>query len=168
MTTLSLTSPDISPDGWIPLKNSGYGANVSPQLVLSGIAQDAQSIAIILEDASHPIFPGYAHWLIWDLPVCAEIPAAIPPGAHAGPSDAVQGIAYGRNRYKGPRPPFGRTHAYIFTAYVLDAPCNLPATTRKAGLRAAMKGHILQRATLAAKFQRRQALQAAENTKQER
>lgn len=65
----------------------------------------------------------------------------------------MQGRAYGRNRYKGPKPPLRWIHTYVFTVYALDCRLNLSPTCRKPDLLAAMEGHILQRATLSGQFQ---------------
>lgn len=51
--------------------------------------------------------------------------------------------------------PFRTIHTYIFTIYVLDEECELPATSRKQEVLAAMSGHILQTATLSGQFQNR-------------
>lgn len=40
--------------------------------------------------------------------------------------NAVQGIAYGWHRYKGPKPLFKLVHNYLFTVYILDCILDLP------------------------------------------
>ncbi len=47
--------------------------------------------------------------------------------------NAMQGIAYGWQRYRGPKPPKGTTHRYRFTILALDRRLRLPvwATYRK-------------------------------------
>lgn len=153
---LEVSSDAFAPGDWIPEMYTGRGADISPGFILDGLDEAAVSIAITLDDASHPLFPNYNHWLIWNLPVRRRIPAAI-PGAKtvAALGGAVQGRAYGRHRYRGPKPPFSAVHTYVFTVYVLECRCDLPPQSRKAGLLAAMEGHILQQATLAGKFQSR-------------
>ncbi len=98
---LKLSSRDFEAGGWISRKNSARGENRSPALTLEGIAPEARSLAIMMDDASHPLFKNYNHWVIWNLPVQAEIPGSIPPGKIVDSLDgAVQGMAYGRHAYK--------------------------------------------------------------------
>ena len=156
METLKLTSIAFQEDGWIPVQYSARGENRSPSFELQGIATGAKSMAITLDDASHPLFPSYNHWVIWNLPVQAVIPEGIPKGKSVDRlGGAIQGIAYGRHRYKGPKPTFHSTHTYVFTVYVLDCKLDLPANRRKRDFLAAIKGHILQQAELTGKFQSR-------------
>lgn len=125
----------------------------SPELRLEGLSEQAAALAVILVDASHPI-RNYAHWLIWNLPPQEVIPAAIPAGTRVEAlGGAVQGMAYGRNRYRGPKPPLNWKHTYIFTVYALDSRCPLTSKARKNDLLQWMEGHILQEATLSGTFQ---------------
>ena len=80
MEALKLSSRDFEAGGWISRKNSARGENRSPALTLEGIAPEARSLAITMDDASHPLFKNYNHWVIWNLPVQAEIPGSIPSG----------------------------------------------------------------------------------------
>ena len=156
---LKVTSPDFEEGGWIPLKNTARGEDLSPQFKLSGISENAETLAITMDDSSHPLFPDYNHWLIWNIPVMGNIPPAIPRGKTVGNlGGAMQGIAYGRHRYKGPKPPFKLIHDYIFTFYILDCSLELPAKSRKNDLINGMKGHILQKKTITGKFQSRMAV----------
>ncbi len=156
MQTLKVTSSAFKEGGWMPVRYSCRGENCSPDFKLEGILSGAKSIAITLDDASHPFFPNYNHWLIWNLPVQAIISEGIPKGKSVERLNAaVQGVAYGRHRYRGPKPPFRSIHIYVFTVYVLDSRLNLPASSRKRDFLAAAEGHILQQATLSGKFQSR-------------
>jgi Raf kinase inhibitor-like YbhB/YbcL family protein len=132
----------------IPGQYTGRGADISPELILSGLSGQAVSIAVIMEDLDIPWSPGFAHWLIWDIPAQAVIPEAVPPG-DAVPSlgGARQGNAFGKNRYRGPMPPFG-SHRYQYHVFVLDSMLGLDASADKAALLAAMEGHILQYGSL--------------------
>ena len=153
MEELKLTSPDFTENDWMPEALSARGENRSPLMHLTGLNERAAFLAITMEDESHPIIPYFCHWLLWNLPAAADIPA-IPCGAELPAlGGARQGIAYGRHMYKGPKPPLRAVHRYIFTVYVLDAPLDLPADSRKEDLLAAMGGHVLQRAQLVGKYQ---------------
>ena len=133
--------------GEMPTKYTARGADSSPDFKLSGIDGRAQSLAITLDDAGHPLFKNFNHWLIWNLPVQSNIPAGIPKGETVPMlAGAMQGLAYGRHCYKGPKPPLNSSHLYRFTFYVLDCRLALPAGSRKRALLAAMQGHVLQTA----------------------
>lgn len=149
---LIVTSPAFEEEALIPIQYTGYGEDISPELRLSSLSEEARSLAVIMDDLGHPI-PGYNHWVIWNIPVLQAIPADIPHGAQvAGRGGAVQGRGYGKNRYRGPKPPFNWSHRYQFNVYVLDGLLELPATTRKRDLLAAMQGHILQQGALVGRY----------------
>lgn len=153
MEQLIVSSPAFAEGGWIPVEHSARGCDFSPALQISGIDEKAVSLAIKMDDASHPLFPNYNHWLIWNLPVQATIPAAIPTGKDIPElPGAVQGMAYGKNRYKGPKPPLKSTHTYTFTVYALDCMISLSEKSKASDLDRAMQGHILQTGTLSGKF----------------
>lgn len=80
MNILKLESSTFPEGGWIPIRYSARGENRSPGFELNGIASGAKSIAITLDDASHPLFPNYNHRVIWNLPVQAVIPEGISKG----------------------------------------------------------------------------------------
>lgn len=153
---LHITSVDFVDGGWLPKENTARGDDLSPQFELSGIDDHAISLAITMDDSSHPIFPNYNHWVMWNIPVLKVIPGAIPHGKTIEfLDDAVQGVAYGRNRYKGPKPPLKYVHTYVFTVYVLDCKLNLPARSRKADVIRAISGHVLQEVSISCKYQSR-------------
>lgn len=139
LKTLVITSPAFRQGGPIPKRHTGFGEDVSPAFRLSGLCPEAVSLAVILDDLDIPLIPAYPHWLIWDIPPTEEIPEHIPCGA-LGPGGAVQGVAYGRNCYRGPRPPFFvRTpHRYIFRFYALDCRLGLAAAAGRRTLLRAM------------------------------
>ena len=148
METLRVTSPAFADGGLIPVEHTGFGADRSPELRLEGLYAGALSLAVILDDMGHPI-PAYNHWTIWNLPPRPVIPGGIPQGERVEAlGEAVQGRGYGRNRYRGPKPPFHWSHLYHFNVYALDCVLDLPPTARKKDLLAAMEGHILQNALL--------------------
>lgn len=142
---LDVVCPSFGKDGKMPKKHTGFGEDISPELRIGNLSVAARSLAIIMDDLDIPLIRAYNHWLIWNLPASGNIPENIPYGAVC-PNGATQGIAYGKNRYAGPKqPPFIRTaHRYRFTVYALDCVLDLPPTSRKADLMQSMSGHILQ------------------------
>ena len=68
------------------------------------------------------------------------------------PPDAVEGeTSWGTSGYNGPQPPFG-THRYIFYLYALDMNLSLPAGSSVKELKAAIKGHAIEAASLTGMF----------------
>ncbi len=145
---IAVTSSAFDDMGTIPDQYTGRGADISPDLTLSELAEGAVSVAIIMDDLDVPFAGNYTHWVVWNIPATTQIPEGIPHGETVPSLDgAIQGMAYGQNRYKGPLPPFG-THRYQFHVFVLDSMVNLDGSADKAALRKAVEGHILQYGTL--------------------
>lgn len=150
--SIKVTSPAFENEGIIPMQYTGRGEDISPELHLSPISEDAKSLAIVLDDLDHPI-PRYNHWTIWNLPVMQVIPEKIPHGESVTKlNGAVQGKGYGKNRYRGPKPPFNLSHRYQFDVYVLDCLLDLSSSSKKRHLLKAMENHILQKGSLVGRF----------------
>lgn len=117
----------------------------------------------------------FYHWVVVDLePTTSEIAAGshaagvVPRGKSADVSAEAEGLRHGLNSYTdwfagdaemsgkyfgydGPFPPWNdeRTHEYEFTLYALDAPVGqLPAAFTATDVLAAIKGHVLDSATI--------------------
>lgn len=146
---LVVTSPAFEKDALIPIQYTGWGEDISPEIHLSSIHEEAKSLVIIMDDMGHPI-SGYNHWVIWNISVMQIIPPGIPHGARVSElNGAIQGRGYGKNRYRGPKPPFNWNHSYQFHVFALDCMLNLSSDSNKSRLLAAMQGHILQEAKFA-------------------
>lgn len=141
---LNITSPAFANDGEIPVDYTGNGKDLSPELCLTEVDKNAETLAVIMDDMDHPLVGVYNHWLIWNIPVQEKIPSGIPAGKKVAElTNAVQGIGYGKHRYRGPKPPFG-SHRYKYNVFVLDTSLELPASANKKELLEAMDGHLLQ------------------------
>lgn len=150
-----VTSPAFKINGTIPIEYTGNGEDISPELRLSKLDDEAVSLAVIMDDIDHPLAGVYNHWLIWNLPINQVIPAKIPSGEQiAELGDAIQGTGYGKHRYRGPKPPFG-SHRYKYHVFILNKKLDLSADTKKAELLTAMKGHILQYGYLVGEYPRK-------------
>jgi Raf kinase inhibitor-like YbhB/YbcL family protein len=141
-STMRIDSPAFGQNEPLPIDYTCDGKNISPTLRLTGVPEEAKSVALICDDPD-AIMGTWTHWVVWNiLPTVTVIPEGkIPDGAVAGLT------SFGRNEYGGPCPPSG-THHYFFKAYALDAILDLPVSTDAAGLEAAMSGHVIDKAGL--------------------
>lgn len=152
-----LSSTTFENNGRIPKKNTGFGEDLSPGLIIADAPEDAVSFAIILDDLDVPFRKSFAHWIIWNIPVTDVIPEGLPCGSVIRePISACQGEAWGKHRYRGPKQPFfiRKEHRYVFTVYALDCQLDISEESCKKDLIDAMYGHILAEARLLGKYQR--------------
>lgn len=143
----------IDDGGIIPFENTRRGQNRSPEFLLWNLSPRAATVAITLEDLSHPI-QDFTHWIIWNIPASNRIKGNIPPGKEVpGMNGARQGLAYGRHCYAGPKPRRGRTHVYRYSVYVLDCAITLsPRATKKAFFKKAGR-HIIQAGSITGEYE---------------
>ena len=150
MEAFSIRCPGVE-NGTFLLDHTGRGADRSPELVLENLSPEAVTLAVTLEDMSHPI-KNFTHWVIWNLPAADRIPGAIPAGKSTL-DGAVQGVAYGLHRYAGPKPPRQTQHTYRFTVYALDRPLELPSRAGKRAFLRAAQGRVLQSGSVSGQFE---------------
>jgi Raf kinase inhibitor-like YbhB/YbcL family protein len=154
---MQITSPAFTMNGPIPATHTCEGTDVSPALAWSGAPAGTKSFALVVDDpdAPDPAAPRmvFVHWVLWDLPPgTSGLPEGVraqdlPPGTQAGRTD------FRRTSWGGPCPPIGR-HRYYFKLYALDAVLGPLGDATKAGLLAAMKGHVLAEAQLVGTYQK--------------
>jgi Raf kinase inhibitor-like YbhB/YbcL family protein len=112
---------------------------LSPALELVGLPIATISVAIVMND-EHESLGIWDHWVVFDiLAISSEL------DIEAGEkSQGVQGInSWKVEGYKGPCPPEGEEHTYLFSVYALDTLLELPAGVDSATLASAMDGHII-------------------------
>lgn len=101
-----------------------------------------------MDDLDVPFTQEFTHWIIWNIPPAAVIPQGLPKGKMINsPVSAVQGKAWGKHVYRGPKqPPFiRRAHRYRFTVYALSEMLNIPADSDKTQLIQAISGYLLEK-----------------------
>lgn len=146
MGDLTLSTPAFDDGDPIPEKYGYEVDNVNPPLVVSGVPDDAASLALVVDDpdAMEPAGKIWDHWVVWNIPPGVEIPEGWDPttdGATEGRND------FDETGYGGPAPP-DREHTYRFKLYALDTTLDLPTSAGKDALEDAMEGHILDEAQL--------------------
>ena len=143
MDLLRFTCPGLEDGGCFPRQYTGRGEDRSPEILLENLDPLARTLAVTLEDLSHPI-KGFTHWVLWNFPASERIPGGLPKGGRLE-NGGCQGIAYGLHRYAGPKPPPMSSHRYRLTVYVLDCVLDLGPGSRKRRVLKTMEGHILVR-----------------------
>lgn len=144
---MKISIPAFENNGSIPKQYTADGKNFSPRVVISGVPENAQSLALIVDD---PDAPGrtFVHWVVWNIPInIREIP------------EGYRGALQGRNDFQepgwgGPSPPPGKTHHYSFRVYALDNILTLIPGSTKQQLETAMKGHIVAQSEWIGVYQR--------------
>jgi len=154
---LTLSSPDFTANGPIPVHCTCEARDTSPGLTWSGVPPGAKSLVLIVDDpdAPDPKAPKmtWVHWVLYDMPPdSAALPAAVaattlPPGTRQGRND------WKRTGYGGPCPPIGR-HRYFFKLYALSRTLGDLHEPTKADLERAMKGHVLAEAQLMGTYEK--------------
>lgn len=148
-----LISPSFEDNGTIPKKFTCEGGNINPELRIENVPAGAESLALIMHDPDAPMPGGFTHWVVWNIAPATTLikEESMPPGAAEGRNTRSAG-------YTGPYPPPGHgVHHYEFHLYALDMMLDLPTTSGKAKLEAAMQGHIIEETKLVGLYERRKA-----------
>jgi len=150
---LQLTSPSFA-NGEIPKKFTCDGDDASPQLEWVAPPAATQSFALTIVDYDAPV-GSFVHWLLYDLPPETRgLPEGVPKQGQQ-PDGSRQGRNdFDKIGYGGPCPPGGSSHRYTFSLYALDSKLNLAPGATRSQLEDAVKGHILARGQLIARYKR--------------
>lgn len=154
--SITLTSSAFADGQPIPKQYSNLGTDVSPPLQWSNVPPTTKELALICYDPDAPN-GHWVHWVVYHIPPgVTSLPEAMPRAEKGG----LNGVLQGKNScssanvgYRGPKPPPGGVHHYIFTLYALDTTLDLPGGVEEKKLLGAMKGHILTTGKLTGTFQ---------------
>ena len=150
---MKITSPAFQHEGLIPSKYTCDAENVNPALEFFDVPENTKSLVLIMEDPDVPksIRPDgmWNHWVVFNIPADTK---------GVNENEEPKGIAgittSNKLKYGGPCPP-DREHRYYFKLYALDTMLDLPQSSTKEQVLAAMQGHILGEAVLMGKYQRK-------------
>lgn len=153
--SFTLRCPAFGDGGSIPVKFTADGEDVSPPLVWFNPPEGTVSLALSCDD---PEAEGgtLVHWVIYNIPV--EVPG-LPEGV-ARVESLANGMRQGLNGfgtfgYRGPAPPRGQMHHYVFRLYAYDRMLELPPRASLRDLRVAGVGHQLAMTAMAGTYERR-------------
>jgi Raf kinase inhibitor-like YbhB/YbcL family protein len=144
----------------IPRDHSPDGRNESPPLSWRGLPAGTRQLAVVCEDHGAGNPPPWVHWIVYNIPASATgLPQGIPFDAADPMPVGLEGVRQGSNgwglaMYRGPAPPAGTVHEYVFTVIALDRELDLPAGLTRAELLEAIDDHVLGRGTLVATYTR--------------
>jgi Raf kinase inhibitor-like YbhB/YbcL family protein len=144
---MEITNPSFGHEKEIPTKYTCDGENINPPLYISNVPPAARSLALIIEDIDAKDGT-FTHWVVYNIPVAIEvIHENIIPGT-PGTND------YNTPAYRGPCPPFGEKHRYVFRLYALDSLIDLPPGRPQENLERMIEGHILEVAEITGLYER--------------
>ena len=144
---MRLESPAFAGGTTIPARYTADGDDVSPPLAWGEIPPDSKALVILVEDPDAPR-GSFDHWLAWNIrPTQQEL------GEDAAHASDGRGLREGRNGFgtvgwRGPQPPPGKAHHYVFRLFALDEPLSLRPGAGRSELERAMRGHVIDEATL--------------------
>ncbi len=154
-TTTTLPAFDVSSPAFadgeeIPREFTCDGADVSPRLDVVGIPATAESLVVIVEDPDAALGTWY-HWVEFDI--------ARESGARDIPRDAGSIGTRGANSwnltgYRGPCPPEGEEHRYVFKVFALDGRLDLPEGVEAPQVYTAMEDRVISTTELTGTYGR--------------
>ncbi|PSP55311.1 YbhB/YbcL family Raf kinase inhibitor-like protein [Halobacteriales archaeon QS_1_67_19] len=141
----------------IPEKYTCEGGDISPELTISDVPDDAAALAVVVDDPDAPAGT-FTHWLLWNVPAdTVELPEDVPQIAGIPAlGDAKQGENdFGEVGYRGPCPPEGDDpHEYRFTLHVLDEELDVDAGALRPEVQDALDGATRETARFTGTFGR--------------
>lgn len=148
LLSMRLTSPEFKNNEIIPGKFTCDGLNISPELKIYGIPDNAMSLALILSDPDS-VGGDWSHWVMWNIDPKTDtvVENTVPADANVGKND------FDENKYGGPCPPSG-SHRYVFHLYALDIKLDIAVNSTKADLLKAMEGHLIAETELVGNYSR--------------
>jgi Raf kinase inhibitor-like YbhB/YbcL family protein len=151
---MEITSSAFENNSDMPMKYTCDGDDVSPPLSIEGLPNRTAAVALICDDPDASSKKNFTHWVLFNLPPNSPTLHEHLPSTPQLPDGSCQGVNdFGKVGYGGPCPPKG-AHHYRFTAFALDAPLNVPPSSSRSDVEAAMQGHVLGRAQLTAVYNR--------------
>jgi len=137
---------DVAEGDSIPARFTCDGDESSPDLAWEGIPEGTQELALALED---PDAPGatFTHWLVYRLE--ASKTGLSPGGLHEGEND------FDTTGYRGPCPPQGKEHRYVFRLFALHVAVDLEDGAGREAFDEAVGPHVFAEARLMAPYRRR-------------
>lgn len=140
---MKLTSSDFEDGEQMPEKVGYMEKNVNPELDISEVPENTESLALIMDDpdAMEPAGKIWVHWVVYNInPLTTDIGEDESPG--------TEGITdFRKTGYNGPNPP-DQEHMYVFKVYALDTELDLKEGASKEEVEEAIESHVIEEAKL--------------------
>jgi Raf kinase inhibitor-like YbhB/YbcL family protein len=142
--SMKLAGPELE-KGEMPEKSGYIGENVNPELEIINVPDEAETLALLLEDPDAVEAAGkiWLHWLTWNIPADTE---KISEGESPGPEGETD---FPEPGYNGPNPPDGE-HTLVFKIYALETELDLEEGAGREKFEDAIQGHVVEDAELEA------------------
>jgi Raf kinase inhibitor-like YbhB/YbcL family protein len=144
---LEVTSTVLRGGVRMPRRYTADGEDQSPPLAWGAPPPATRSFAVLCDDPDGPLRV-FHHWSVWNIPADQR-------GLHPGitTSEDAADLRQGRNDfdatgYRGPKPPPGPEHHYVFRVLALDVVPDLPTGSSRKALDEAIEGHVLAEGSL--------------------
>lgn len=146
---MNISSRAFSNGSYIPVKHSGLGDDISPDLEWDHVPAETKELVLIVDDPDAPM----GTWHHWVAPGISPSKHCLKEGEHLG-QDGVN--SWGHVGYGGPMPPAGSAHRYLFKLYALDKKISyeLSPHPKQGEVLYHMRGHILDQTELMGWFKR--------------
>ncbi|MGQ9678228.1 MAG: YbhB/YbcL family Raf kinase inhibitor-like protein [bacterium] len=143
-----ISSPAFGEGEKIPVRYTGDGEDISPELEWDSVPSATKSFALLCLDPDAP-FGTFIHWIVYNIaPDVRRLPEGMTKKAEID-DNTRQGVnSFKHIGYNGPKPPPGKAHRYIFRIYALDTTLDLPKGAAAGKLLEAMSGHIVAQGEL--------------------
>lgn len=151
---LQVASPAFDSGGDIPREHTCDGADMSPRLTWAGVPEDSRSLVLLVTD---PDAPGgtFTHWVAYDIPPNERSLETGQPREPQLPNGGTQGRNdFGSVGWRGPCPPHGSEHRYLFRLHALDTMLSAPPGATREDIEQAMEGHITAAGELIGRYAR--------------
>lgn len=151
LASITVTSPDFSEGGRIPIDHTCDGKDIVPELVFSSPPENTRSLLLVVDDPDAPN-GSFSHMVAFNLSAdLRKLPAGttlegLGENARFGLND------FSVTHYSGPCPPRGEIHRYRFRVIALDTVLSLPEGASRSQINEAIDGHILGTGTLTGFF----------------
>lgn len=127
LSDMKLTSSSFEQGESIPIRHTGEGEDISPELSWRDVPDGTQSFVIVCHDPDAPLVSpggtyGFVHWVLYNVPASVT-------GLDEGSQEYTFGKNdFGKQAYCGPMPPKGHgIHHYYFWVLALNTEFNLMA-----------------------------------------
>jgi Raf kinase inhibitor-like YbhB/YbcL family protein len=150
LPNMQVTSNAFADGGIIPIKYTSHGANVQPNLAITGAPETTVSFAIIFHDIEVALgsnIDDVTHWLAWNISSPNISEGALPAGSVQG--NNIRGQA----SYMGPGAPYSyRYHHYVFEIYALNDTLALAEGASREQLIEAMDGKVVAKTAYVGRY----------------